>query len=168
MLKLVSNNERKTQPANYRMMHNFCAFHLMCIYNLEFKWKILFPFGPTYFIITTYLTSSNIAMASNDDFHLMAEGFYILLWCVFIHSHVFPNHDISMFSFVNNVYEMLVHIHYSHIISIRVCFVKNCMVIRGYLVRRNNTPRPIEAHKQSIETTHIEYKINNKLQDQKE
>ena len=168
MLKLVSNNERKTQPANYRMMHNFCAFHLMCIYNLEFKWKILFPFGPTYFIITTYLTSSNIAMASNDDFHLMAEGFYILLWCVFIHNHVFPNHDISMFSFVNNVYEMLVHIHYSYIISIRVCFVKNCMVIRGYLVRQNNTPRPIEAHKQSIETTHIEYKINNKLQDQKE
>ena len=75
----------------------------------------------------------------------------------------FPNHDISMFSFVNNVYEMLVHIHYSYIISIRVCFVKNCMVIKGYLVRRNNTPRPIEAHKQSIETTHIEDRINNKV-----
>ena len=53
MLKLVPKNERKTQPANYRMMHNFCAFHLM--YTLESN-ETLFPFRSTYFIITTHPT----------------------------------------------------------------------------------------------------------------
>ena len=135
---------KEKQPANYRMMHSL-------LLSSGIPWKRnFFTISSTIF----YHHDTSTTQASDDDFHLMAEGF---LFCCDVFSFTamfFPNHDISMFSFVNNVYEMLVHIHYYYIISIRVCFVKNCMVIKGYLVRRNNTQRPIQAHKESFETIH--------------
>ena len=66
MLKLVPKNERKTQPANYRMMHNFCAFHLM--YTLESN-ETLFPFRSTYSSSRHIQLLTTFAMASNDDFY---------------------------------------------------------------------------------------------------